>query len=414
MTDARAPAVAHELLPGKVARQQQSHLRMLLPLLVLGGVSAITIGVTKSFVPIRAVELGADEVELGLVAATLPLGMLIMALPAGMLLQRRSATTVFSWGALGAALIYGAIAYRDSLWSFGILLICLSCMFPLRFVTVQRRFLTLLPILGPASAGWLRATQMMGSFVIGPFFAAAFLHVGTPASLMLSVSGVLLATIAFAVITGTLESSAAGGADHSLTNPLGQENNDLVRRLRMAYLMEGLAQGVMQLVNTFAVLIAIQKLSLTSEQGATLIALHGLGFVACLIFGGQALRRVPPVLLRCCSLVTALAALLAMPLMSSLVPAGVVAVALGAALGLINLQNMQIFAEAASDQSRASQVAARSVICGPSGALVGGIGAGAIARVSDLTTAFHMVAAFMAALLIWQLPQLFRLLPKEG
>ncbi|HCW88731.1 MAG TPA: hypothetical protein DHU56_01495 [Marinobacter sp.] len=414
MTDVRAPAVAHQRQPGKVAGRQQRHFRILLPLLVLGGVSAITIGVTKSFVPIRAVELGANEVQLGLVAATLPLGMLIMALPAGILLQRRSATTVFSWGALGAALIYGTIAYRDSLWSFGILLTCLSCMFPLRFVTVQRRFLTLLPVLGPASAGWLRATQMMGAFVIGPLFAGAFLHVGTPVGLMLSVSVALLATIAFAIITRTLETPTAGGADHSLGTPPGQEKKDLVSRLRMAYLMEGLAQGVIQLVNTFAVLIAIQKLSLTAEQGATLIALHGLGFVACLIFGGQALKRLPPVLLRSCSLVTALAALVAMPLMSSLMPAGAVAVALGAALGLMNLQNMQIFAEAASDQIRASQVAARSVICGPSGALVGGIGAGAIARVSDLTTVFHIAAAIMAALLLWQLSQPFRLLSRGG
>lgn len=151
---------------------------ILLPLLIAGAFSAITIGMTKEFLSLREAAINVNEFQMGLLVAALVLGGLAVSLPTGWLLARFAATSIYYAGAVAAVLIYSLLAYLDELALSVSILIRLASWFSLGYVSVQKAFIAFMEKESLASAGRLRATQMAGLFVIGPMLGSPFRDVG--------------------------------------------------------------------------------------------------------------------------------------------------------------------------------------------------------------------------------------------
>ncbi len=151
---------------------------ILLPLLIVGSFSAITIGMTKEFLSLREAAINVNEFQMGLVAAALTLGVLAMSLPTGWLLDRFTGTSIYYLGAVAAVLIYSLLAYLDELAFLVSILVRLASWFSLGYVSVQKAFVAFMQKESLASAERLRATQMAGLFVIGPMLGSPFRDVG--------------------------------------------------------------------------------------------------------------------------------------------------------------------------------------------------------------------------------------------
>lgn len=152
---------------------------ILLPQLIAGAFSAITIGMTEAFLPFKETAINVNEFQMGLVAAALALGVLAMSLPTGWLLDRFTGTSIYYEGAIAAVLIYSLLAYLDELALFLAASVCLASWFSLGHVSVQKAFVAFMQKESLASAGRLRATQMAGLFVIGPMLGSPFRGAGT-------------------------------------------------------------------------------------------------------------------------------------------------------------------------------------------------------------------------------------------
>ena len=112
--------------------------RILVPLLIAGSFSAITIGMTKVFLPFKEPAINVNEFQMGLVAAALTLGVLAMSLPTGWLLDRFTGTSIYYVGAIAAVLIYSLLAYLDELALFLAASVCLASWLSLGFVSGRR------------------------------------------------------------------------------------------------------------------------------------------------------------------------------------------------------------------------------------------------------------------------------------
>src|SRR5262245_35669227 len=95
--------------------------RFLLAFATLSTVMGASVGVAKVTTSLYAVQLGAQEALLGLIASSQSVGVLIMSLPLGFLVERHGPARVFVLGTLIAGALYVVL---PSSATPGFLLLC--------------------------------------------------------------------------------------------------------------------------------------------------------------------------------------------------------------------------------------------------------------------------------------------------
>lgn len=368
----------------------------LLPLLVTGGLSSLTIGITKVFVPLHALALNANEFQIGLVSAAMSLGMLLMSLPAGKLLSLVNVKHSFSFGLFLSIFVYLSFYIIDNAWLFILSIVFLSATFPFRFIALQKKFLFLLKSLGSTSAGWLRATQMLGTFVLGPIIAGFYLGIGSLGDLPLLIIIILSICIFLSLSTSGLHLPAKHiqreNTEFQLSSACTAKTN---ARLNGAYGIEMAMAASMNIFNGFCVLLAANHYGLEASEGASLIVWQGAGFALCLLFGGSVAARLNVQTALWVCLAISIISLFLLPFTWLLWQAKILALVMGISMALLTIFNMGTFSDLSRDEESSRKIATMSVFMVPLGAVIGTVLAGITAHYLNLDFVYFLAAFFV-------------------
>jgi len=380
-------------------------LRLLLLVLGVGTVN----GLSRVTLPLLTASAGAQPWQIGLVGALGYTGMLTLSLPMGPLIERHGARRLFIFGATAAACLFILMASLHTPWAIIAVAALMGLALPFRNVPVQTEFLAMLPKLGPAKAGWQRATSMSGMYLVGPTIAGAGIAASGFAPVLYTAAAVLL--LGLLAGSGVL---ARRPASQGPTPPLqlggrlqGQlrflrEDGGLRRTLAVDFVTQIAAAYFV----VFGVAMAVRQFGMSRQAAVALVTAQGCAYVFMLLGGGAAVARLGRML----SYRIALGLLCVQALCFALSghPAGLwlASILMGLGMGVQGLLSTTRFAELMAQHGR-GRVAGLSSMGPPAGGILGGVGGGVFSQHFGLQSGFLLLAVLFALALwvAWRQPE---------
>ena len=368
--------------------------------MLLAAFSGATIGMAKIVTTLYAIEIGANALQLGIIAAMESLGMVLLTLPAGFVIARFGARRVYFLASLGPMLLNLLIPlFGGWLWLAAIRLLIGLCI-PFRIVAMNSAFLRQLRRIGNDKAGWYRGSLTLGMGLLGPLlgnwlsggsFTLGFVVIGLCFGLMAVYS--LGFWEAEQVEPATVpEAGADGGMLAQVLAMLGHVE------IAESCLIELLSGATAALFGTFVILLAMNSAGLSQSQAVSLVMVQGLASVLGLFGLGYLVEHFGR---RFAYLAGLVAAVLGLLLIGSahgyaLLAAG--GVLLSTAAALVHLVNMAQLGEHPVDKSK---IAGLFNLAGMLGSFSGALLGGAISQLVGLNNLFFvwiplvlLVAAF--------------------
>jgi MFS family permease len=361
--------------------------RLLVTFVVLNSLMGVGVGMAKVATPLYAMQLGADEAMLGLVAGAQSAGVVLMGLPTGFLVDRYGPAGLFVVGSLCAGLLYLVVPLVANVPFLVACTFVISAFMPFRFVTLGTVFLEQLAVWGEGKAGWARGSHMAGTSLLGPALAVSAIQAADYRHAYWVIAGLFLLTMCMSPLVFQQSTSQSSRRALSLADARAQLlmlGRDL--DLRAAALIDFVGMGIMNFYTFFIVVIAM-KLGLGAEQASGLVGAQGFAYVLALFTLGPLANRLGQD--SAYTLSFAAIALALVVLGTGTAPAGLWsgALLLGVGLGILQIVNLMRFARIGARVGR-GKIAGLNALIGPAGGLVGGLGGGLIGRLSGLQTVF--------------------------
>lgn len=370
-------------------------LRNFLLVAMIGGTS---VGFAKIAMPLMALALGADAMEIGWVGGMQSLGMLLMGIPVGILVDRFGPRRFFIAGGLTGALVYAALPFARTPFQLLLGALLAGLCVPLRMVPNQSVFLGVVSSLQPARVGWFRAAHMSGMHLTGPL--AGGLIAGT-----LALNAVFVGISALHLVTLTLGAglfkrgrfgATRGGRGNQASAPVAAHPMQWVMEaLQGPALVDFFSQIAFSYFGIFGVVIAVQVLHFSPTGAAGLIAASGICFIAVLMCGGS----LPSERGQFGPLLGAMAATILLGQGGQPYAFVLGALCLGTALGFMQLANLHQYA-GLGQKHGAGKVAGMIALAGPAGGLCGAVIGGMISHRWGLFAMFNLLTLLFAGLAI--------------
>lgn len=364
--------------------------------MLLAVLSGITMGMIKAATPLFALSLGSSAAEIGLIAGSQPLGMALVSIPAGLAIGWFGARRLFIVGSLVGGLIYFFVPFANSPVWLLTATAAASVFMPMRFVSIHSDFFHHLATTGPAQAGWLRGSQLLGAFVIGPvlggFLVERIEFLG--AYWLIGLSFLVTVLVAKFVLSGKAE---ARRRQAESAKPLLAQLKVICthREIVETSLIELVANAGLLFYAVFIVVLAIGQFHYTQAEATVLLSVQGISYMAALFLLGGWLERLGKELFYLLSFGTSILALLMLGTASGSPQLWVGAVLLGFGLGLINIANVVRQAAISLELGRGN-VAGASNIAGPLGAVIATLGGGTLSQHIGVQGVFLVLAASTA------------------
>ncbi|BBP84355.1 hypothetical protein PHLH8_39970 [Pseudomonas sp. Pc102] len=374
--DLRSTFARHGTAPAiRGATMSQRPSAFLFNFLLLAAFSGATIGMAKIVTTLYALELGANSMQIGVIAAMESLGMIFVTLPAGFVIARFGARRVYFLASLGPMLLNLLIpVFASWLW-LAVARLLIGLCIPFRIVSMNSAFLRQLRHIGHAKAGWYRGALTLGMGLIGPLLGNALSGTGS-FTLGFVVIGLCFGAMA-AYSLGFWEEDAG---DEAVAGVPGSGLLDEVRTMlgnpaiSESCLIEAVSASTGSLYGTFILLLAMQVAGLTQGQAVSLVMIQGLASVLALFGLGRLVQLGGRAFAYGSSLLAAVAALALLGLAHDYWLLALGAVLLSIAAAQVHLVNMAQLASHAMDKSKISGLFNLATMLGGfGGAMLGGL-----------------------------------------
>ncbi|MCU4576361.1 MFS transporter [Acinetobacter courvalinii] len=381
--------------------------------------TGLGIGIAKIVTSLYAVQLAANEFEMGLIAAVQSLGILLIGLPIGLLVQRYGPKTMFVLGSFLAAVVYVTVPFYPAVWSLILATFLVGLCMPMRFVSLNTVYMQHLKSIGAARAGWFRGTHMMGFFLVGPLLAVSLVSAVGFSGAFWWIAGLFVLPILFAPLAFGAGPTEINQAERDGAFSLAVIAKQLVllkqdQALRRTSLIEMASNAVMAYYGFFIIVIAIKDFGLGETIAASLVTLQGAVFVVALFTTGALLTRwgIKRFYQTGFAFVAVASAMLGIPKISVLLWVG--AVILGLGLAMLHIVNFTMFANV-GERLGMAKVSGLTAMAGPAGALLGSIVGGWLGHYWGLQSMFLISAVLFGGLIGFsqQLTQVFIAPPLE-
>ena len=371
--------------------------RFLISFSVLSTLMGTSVGIAKVTTSLYALELHADELVLGLIAAAQSIGSLFISLPVGVLVDRIGPARPFVFGSFVAGAIYFFIPAVASAWWLLACTAAISLFMPMRFVSLSSLFMREIVKIGMSKAGFYRATHMIGMMLLGPTLGVwASKSFGFHGSYYW-IAGLFALTIVLSPIVLARHSERAPARNNEpLRAQLLALGQDI--ELRETGLVEFALQSINAFFSFFIVVIAVRELGLGEAVASQLLAAQGGAFMLCLFCLGPLASRLGDDQTYVISFAVIAVALLVLGLNTTPLWLGPGSVLLGAGLGSLQIVNLTRFALIGGRLGR-GKVSGLTPLLGTTGGLLGSFLGGAIGRAFGLQYVFLVYAAAFVALL---------------
>jgi MFS family permease len=371
--------------------------RFLISFSALSTLMGTSVGIAKVTTSLYALELHADELVLGLIAAAQTVGSLLISLPMGVLVDRIGPARPFVFGSFVAGVLYCVLPAVPSAWWLLACTAAISLFMPMRFVSLNSLFMREIVKIGMSKAGFYRATHMIGMMLLGPtlgvWASRAFGFNGS----YYWIAGLFALTIVLSPIVLARQGERAPvRSKEPLRAQLLALSSDT--ELRETGLVEFALQSINAFFSFFIVIIAVRELSLGETFASQLLALQGGAFMLALFCLGGFASRLGDERTYAAAFALIATALLVLGLSAAPLWLGVGSVLLGAGLGSLQIVNLTRFAIIGERLGR-GKVSGLTPLLGTSGSLLGSFLGGAIGRAFCLQYVFLVYAAAFVALL---------------
>ncbi|ENX22919.1 hypothetical protein F892_02162 [Acinetobacter vivianii] len=402
-----------------VAQAELGQWHFVLGFIGLAFCAGLGIGIAKIVTSLYAVQLAANEFEMGLIAAVQSLGILLIGLPIGLLVQRHGPKTMFVLGSFLAAVVYVTVPFYPAVWYLILCTFLVGLCMPMRFVSLNTVYMQHLKSIGAARAGWFRGTHMMGFFLVGPLLAVSLVSGAGFSDAFWWIAGLFILPILFAPLAFGSNSIEISQAQQNEVFSLTVIAKQLVllkqdQALRRTSLIEMASNAVMAYYGFFIIVIAIKDFGLSETIAASLVTLQGAVFVVALFTTGTLLARwgIKRFYQTGFACVAVASVALGIPKVPALLWMG--AVILGLGLAMLHIVNFTMFANV-GERLGMAKVSGLTAMAGPAGALLGSMVGGWLGHYWGLQSMFLISAVLFGGLIGFaqQLTQVFTAPPVE-
>jgi|GEM_PF-402745 len=377
----------------------------------LAAVSGVTIGMSNIVIQLFAISIGADPFQIGIIGAMEATGMMLLTVPAGFVIARHGAKLVYATASIGPVVLYALMPLIAIWWGMALLRLAVGICIPFRTVSMSSAFLGQLQRIGPAKAGWYRASLTLGMAVIGPALATFLTGHVSFAVCFLTIAVLFAGMAAFSLsfFPEREETASDTPQSHPLTEIRALLANPDVSE---SCAIEFASGATNSLFATFVLLVAASLPGLTARDGVTVILVDGIVTIGALFLGARLLHRLDRRQAYAAGLALGVAALAIASQAGSLAHLVLAGVLLSLGAAVVHLVNMILLSRLPGEKSKASGVYQLSQMLGAaSGALAGGI----LSKAMPLQSVFlaWILALVLVALPIWRFGRKSRLLSRN-
>lgn len=265
----------------------------LLSFLSLNFLCGCASGILQLALPLYALYLHANTVQLGLIAGVSSVGRMLIIIPSGLLIDRIGARRLYFHGTSLCAILVGALVLVSSPWALMAVMLFQGMAQSVSFLALQAGFLKRLPFLDQTQAGWQRGSTQLGYYLVGPVAGGLLLQENLYPLTFLVVAAVFSLAVLISLyrrLRGFRE--VADTAVQSHTGEWGKLRALLADPLLLQVLgIECLGAAIFMIFRTFAPPVAVEVLHLPIRAISFLIILQGSAAMSSLFCGGRLLLR---------------------------------------------------------------------------------------------------------------------------
>ncbi|MEH8016579.1 MFS transporter [Rheinheimera muenzenbergensis] len=376
---------------------QHGFLRSFMLLAVFGGVA---IGLGRVVTTFYALHLGANNAQIGYIAALEAFGRLLVTLPAGFIIARYGARSIYALSSLVPMLLNACIPWV-SVW-YGVALTrgLVGLAIPFRIVAMNSSFLQQLHLLGPAKTGWYRGAQSFGVMILGPVLASLMVsHTSyTWSYLLVALMFGIMALCSHKVLPGeeaAVETAHTIPAEGFLLQLKALWN---IRAVRDSCVVEFVNSATGAVFTTFILVLALTVAMLPDELAVMLVTIQGLTTVTASFALGHLLAIMDRKKVQLLSVLLAIAGLLLLGTCLQFIWLAIGTVLLGSGSSLIGLSRTLQLSQLPVSKSKISGIYNLSNM---SGAFVGAIAGGLLGEWLGLQGLFLLWIPVFLLTLYW-------------
>jgi MFS family permease len=249
--------------------------------MLLTTIGGIAIGMGRVVTTFYALELGANNAQIGYIAALEAIGRLLVTVPAGFIIARYGARRVYAISSI-LPMLFNAIIPWMGVW-YGVAVIrgLIGLAIPFRVVAMNSAFLQKLQHMGASRAGWYRGAQSFGMLILGPMLA----------SLMTANTSYLWCYLLIAFFFGVMVACShlvlpEEESKFSQESAAGQPNmwaqvRELwaISAVRDSCKIEFVNSATASVFTTFIIVLALNIAGLSQAQAVSLLTMQGITVV---------------------------------------------------------------------------------------------------------------------------------------
>lgn len=244
-------------------------------------------------------------VELGLIRGISGLSILFSVLPIGFLVDYLGKKKLYILGESAGALLNFSLIMITTPNELILRSALIGFTMALRFTSLQTIFLEQLKAVGSKKAGWLRGSNFIGMFFLGPFIGSILIKYMNYENIFLLTTVLMLITVVvvYIFLQETRLEVEKNALIDNFRNQAGIKNifirlkNQLRillanKKLVYATISEGLNSACFSIFSIFILLIGLKIFKFSVAAAGHLISLGGAGFIFVLFFGGSLLSKI--------------------------------------------------------------------------------------------------------------------------
>ncbi|MET0389112.1 MAG: MFS transporter [Polyangiales bacterium] len=383
--------------------------RFLISFAFLSTLMGTSVGMAKVATSLFALELHANDVVLGAIAASQTVGSLLISLPIGALVDRVGPARPFIVGSVAAGLLYVLVPFAPTALVLLVANSAISFFMPMRFVSLNTLFMHEIVQIGVEKAGWYRGTHMVGMMLLGPVVSVATTRaLGFHGTYWL-IAGLFALTVLVCPIVfaryGRGQRPAAESGTAASRRPSVRELAGQFRtlsedpELRKTALVEFAAQSLNAFFSFFIVIIVVSDLALGEAFATRLLGVEGGAFMLALFCFGGFVSRVGEERVYGLSFAVVATALTVLGLGRGQWLLTLGSAVLGLGLGSLQIVNLTRFAFIGGRLGR-GKVSGLTPFVGTTGSLLGSLLGGVIGHTLGLQYVFLVYAVAFVGLLL--------------
>jgi len=384
-----------------------ARLGQLASFIALNASNGIALGMVNLALPLYALSLDANQVELGAVRGAAGLGLLCAVIPAGFIIDHFGPKRMFHLGNTVAILCVLALALVKTPLALALLMLTEGTFRSMKFTALNASFFQSLPQFGMSRVGWYKGSLSLGLTVLGPVLGGQLLGRVSFETLFHLVVAVML--IPAALTLAAPADPPRPRDDLGLRTTIRSQLRDFGHHLRRPDVIDALATEALVAASfatfaTFGVVLAVSVLSLTPAEASLLLGAEGLAFIAVVFGAGDIATRQPRHVASLSGIALATAGFAGLSLAGGPVSLVACALGLGLGLGLLQLASSNCAARLPGEKGK---VAALFLAAMSSGVSLGPMFGGLVAEhfgTRAVFAAFVPLFAAMAALLLARRP----------